>query len=106
MTDAAYWRQRCEAAEDALRRARSRIWISGPRRDVLTLLSELKPGETLQTSEIAQRLSLTMVAARMSLRKLEGAGLVDSTVYRACNGRPVGWRLGHMVVVEDEEAAS
>ena len=42
-----YWQRRCEAAEDALRRARSRIWISPPRQRVLDLLADLPQGAHL-----------------------------------------------------------
>ena len=98
--DAGYWKQRCEAAEDALRRARSRVWVSPERRTGLAVLGDLTPCEALTTVELAQRLGLTNSAALGSLRKLHAVGLVDRSADRGCHYRPIRWRLGHLVVGE------
>lgn len=106
MSDAAYWKARCEAAESALRRARSRVWISASRREVLGVLADLKAHETLTTTQITERLAVPQSTALAALRKLHGAGLVDRSAERGCRFRPINWKLGHMVVLDELEVLS
>jgi predicted transcriptional regulator len=104
MSDVAYWKHRCQAAESALKRARSRIWISPARRRVLDMLAELHVGQSATTSAVAERLGLSSAGALASLRKLHGAGLVDRDTDRGCHHRPVQWRLGYLVNVAELES--
>lgn len=97
-----YWKSRCEAAEDALRRARSRIWISPVRSRILALLADQKQGRWMTTAEVTQCLGLMYPNAVDSLRKLYEAGLVDRSAGHGSFGHPVSWRLGYMVVVGTE----
>lgn len=100
MSDADYWRTRCEAAEDALRRARSRVWISPSRQAVLSLLADLKHNEAKATSDVAKELGMSHEAALMLLNKLHEAGMVDRNRRRGCKHAPIRWKLAHMVTVE------
>ena len=101
--DAIYWKARCEAAEEALRRARTRVWVSPSRRALLAVLAELRPQEAVATRVVAQRLGVSRKTAEVALRKLCAAGLVDRSHARGCSHRPVLWKLGHLVVVQELE---
>ncbi len=103
---AAYWRERCEQAERALRAARTGIQITPARREVLQLLGELRPGEAISTEAVAQRVERTIGASYEVLKGLRAFGLVDSlAVGRQGAGVWALWRLGHLVVVQDEREA-
>jgi DNA-binding transcriptional ArsR family regulator len=97
----AYWKDRCSAAETALKRARSQLLLSPTRRGVITVLADLKRGESLTTSEVAQRLNVSEATALKHLRRLNAAGFVERTARAGCHYRPVKWWLGHLVFLEE-----
>jgi hypothetical protein len=103
--DAHYWKSRCEAAEDALRRARSALATSSARKAVVQLLAELKPGQAMGTPAIAQQLGSEPGAVLQVLIKMADVGLVDRLPGGGRGaGNAVQWKLGHMVLVEPQEA--
>lgn len=102
--DLAYWKSRCAAAEEALRRARSCIWMSPTRRAVLEVLADLRPGEGLTTREVSLQVGCSQQTAQVSLRRLERVGLVDRSAQRGCRFLPVKWSLGYMVVTQAAQA--
>src|SRR5262245_45073092 len=75
--NAEYWRRRCEAAEDALRRSRSRLWISPSRHRILSTLAELKADQAMTTDAVSERVGLKAATAAKALSILEEAGLID-----------------------------
>lgn len=101
--DLSYWRARCEAAEDALRRARTLLWVGPARREVLDVLTGLRAGEGLTTADVAERTGKTQAGALRVLGKLHAAGFVDRSGARGCHHRPVRWSLGHLVCLDDLE---
>lgn len=99
---AAYWRERCEQAERALRAARTGIQITPARREVLQLLGELRPGDAMITETVAKRVGRTINAAYYVLRGLQDVGLVAGILpSKPAPGAWAKWQLGHLVVVED-----
>lgn len=102
--DAAYWKHRCEQAEDALRRARTRLSISPCGRAVLQELASLRADEDISTTELAQRTGRLRPTCLRSLSRLHEAGLVDRTTTRCGPQHPHSWRLGHLVVVSEVES--
>jgi len=98
--DETYWQARCRAAEDALRRARSRLWLSPARRRALAVLAQLKPGESLATCQVAERLGCGALAALRLMHRLSAVGLVDGE-RQGGPSAPLRWSLGHLVVVDE-----
>lgn len=103
--DATYWKERCEAAEDALRRARSAVAITSARRAALELLADLRPGQSLGTPAIARQLGRHPDKVLPLLTHMASAGLVDRLPGGGRGpGNSVQWRLAHMVLVQPAEA--
>jgi hypothetical protein len=103
--DEPYWKARCAAAEDALRRARSALQFGPARKAVVRLLSDLRTGQAMGTPTIAQRLGCEPGATLQVLKTMECVGLVDRLpgISRG-RGHSVQWKLGHMVLAEQAEA--
>jgi len=103
--DENYWKSRCEAAESALRRARSALPRHKVRKAVIEALSDLKPDETLPTGAVAAKLSWTRHRAIYVLLGMQRVGLVDRTHPGRGGGRgnSVTWKLGHLVQAEASE---
>lgn len=100
--DASYWKARCEAAERALHRARSRQTMTASRRLVLALLGDLKPDQGLTVNQIAARLVWTENHARDVVNGMHSIGLLDRSHERGGGpGNAVHWRLGHLVQVPE-----
>jgi Fe2+ or Zn2+ uptake regulation protein len=104
MTDAAYWKERCQAAERALQLARRGLHMSKQRRSVLALLADLKAGAHADTHFIARVLRCKGDHAYEWLRAMEDLGLVERTPGTpGRRGTSASWRLGHLVHVEAPE---
>jgi DNA-binding MarR family transcriptional regulator len=95
---------RCAAAEKALRRARTCLRLTPPRRQALAFLGELKAGQTAGTGAIARALHTDMNSAHRVLKELEEMGLVECA---KAGGRGPGnegkWKLGYLVEIPSEE---
>lgn len=103
--DAAYWKARCERAEEALRRARTAIALTPQRRAVLQLLGELRAGQTLNTREVAEQLAKSEATVICTLATMHAVGLLDREPgRRGTAGQPSRWSLAHLVTVADETA--
>ncbi len=102
--DALYWKQRCEAAEEALRKARTGIRNSHARTKILAALADLKQRESIDTHRACALLRVTENRACEVLRDMEALGLVQRTPGRpGRHGEPARWRLGYLVQVEAAE---
>lgn len=100
--DATYWKERCERAEEALLRARSAVWLTPAREQVVQLLGNLKEGETLDTEEVAAAIGKPEPTASSLLCGMYQVGLVDRRIgRRGLGGEPSRWKLAHLVQVKE-----
>lgn len=104
-TPESYWRHRCQVAEQAMQAARRGIKLTPGRRDVLRVLGELKPGESISTDDLARAIGRSMMATWEIVRQMRQIGLIETHgPNRRGPGQHAQWRLGYMVVVNEQEA--
>lgn len=99
--DDAYWKDRCNAAESALQRARKALDMTPERKAVVRVLADLKAGESIPTKELARKLHWPSHKVIYVLMGMHRVGLAERPAERFGGlGNQVPWRLGHMVQVE------
>lgn len=102
--DADYWKTRCEAAEEALQRARSALVMRTERRRALVLLGGLKEAESLSTHQVAASLQVPLNHAFTLLVGMDAVGLVDRERGRpGRDGIPSRWRLAYLVQIPETQ---
>ncbi|WP_290906297.1 hypothetical protein [Aquabacterium sp.] len=100
--DQAYWKERCDAAEAALRKARTGITVTDLRRCILDALSDLRPESWMDTHRAADVMQVDDKHALAVLRKLDALVLVERIPgQRGVRGGPSRWRLGYLVQVAE-----
>lgn len=99
MTDLDYWRQRAEAAEAAMHKARSALVITTSRRDLLAALGDLRSGEWLTAKQLGKQLSWTHQRCIAAAGPLARAGMVEIEHPGRGRGKVLRLRLGYMVQI-------